>query len=42
MVDKPLPEDDKPDDAAFQRTLENMLKAPHKPHVPPKEPRDDD
>ncbi|MDX9998600.1 MAG: hypothetical protein WCY15_12865 [Phenylobacterium sp.] len=31
MTDKP-PEDEKPDDAAFQRTLENMLKAPPKPH----------
>lgn len=40
MSDKP-PEDDKADDAAFQRTLENMLKAPPKPHKdkPPKRTR---
>ena len=33
MTDKP-PEDDKPDDAAFQQTLENMLRTPPKPHKP--------
>jgi hypothetical protein len=33
MTDKPIPEDEKPDDAAFQRTLENMLRTPHKPHA---------
>jgi len=34
MTDKPS-EDEKPDDAAFQRTLENMLRTPPKPHAPP-------
>ena len=34
MTDKPLPKDDPEADAAFKRTLENMLKAPHKPHKP--------
>lgn len=38
MTDKP-PEDEKPDDAAFQRTLENMLKAPPKPHKEGREPK---
>lgn len=31
MTDKPL-EDDQANDAAFQRAIENMLKAPPKPH----------
>ena len=37
MTDKPS-EDEKPDDAAFQRTLENMLRTPHKSHEPADKP----
>jgi hypothetical protein len=36
MTDKPS-DDEKPDpDAAFQRTLENMLNKPPRPHKPQK------
>ena len=39
MTDEP-PEDDKPDDAAFERTLRNLVSTPPTPHEPLKKGRE--